>query len=86
MDPFFSEWGLQKSRDDAMISSCPNSTADQIAELGIYPAVDPLDSTSRLLDPEYISLEHYKTTRATQKLLQDYKSLQVETPLRSHKQ
>lgn len=48
----------------------------QIAELGIYPAVDPLDSTSRLLDPEYISLEHYKTTRDTQKLLQDYKSLQ----------
>ncbi len=38
--------------------------------------MDPLDSTSRLLDPEYISLEHYKTTRDTQKLLQDYKSLQ----------
>jgi F0F1-type ATP synthase beta subunit len=48
----------------------------QIAELGIYPAVDPLDSTSRLLDPEYISLEHYKACRDTQKLLQDYKSLQ----------
>jgi len=48
----------------------------QIAELGIYPAVDPLDSTSRLLDPEYISYEHYKACRDTQKLLQDYKSLQ----------
>jgi F0F1-type ATP synthase beta subunit len=48
----------------------------QIAELGIYPAVDPLDSTSRLLDPEYVSYEHYKTTRDTQKVLQDYKSLQ----------
>jgi ATP synthase F1 beta subunit len=48
----------------------------KIAELGIYPAVDPLDSSSRLMDPEYVSLEHYKTTRDTQKLLQDYKSLQ----------
>jgi len=48
----------------------------KISELGIYPAVDPLDSTSRLLDPEYVSYEHYTTCRATQKLLQDYKSLQ----------
>jgi ATP synthase F1 beta subunit len=48
----------------------------QIAELGIYPAVDPLDSTSRMLDPRVIGDEHYKTARATQKLLQDYKSLQ----------
>merc|ERR1712100_247927 len=48
----------------------------QIVELGIYPAVDPLDSTSRLLDPEYVSYEHYTTCRATQKILQDYKSLQ----------
>lgn len=48
----------------------------KIAELGIYPAVDPLDSSSRLMDPEYVSLDHYKTTRDTQKLLQDYKSLQ----------
>jgi F-type H+-transporting ATPase subunit beta len=48
----------------------------QIAELGIYPAVDPLDSTSRMLDPRIIGEEHYKTARATQKLLQDYKSLQ----------
>jgi ATP synthase F1 beta subunit len=48
----------------------------QIAELGIYPAVDPLDSTSRMLDPRVIGDTHYQTARATQKLLQDYKSLQ----------
>ena len=47
-----------------------------IAELGIYPAVDPLDSTSRMLDPRVIGKEHYEIARATQKLLQDYKSLQ----------
>ena len=47
-----------------------------IAELGIYPAVDPLDSTSRMLDPRVIGKEHYEVARATQKLLQDYKSLQ----------
>merc|ERR1712115_522515 len=48
----------------------------QIAELGIYPAVDPLDSTSRMMDPNVIGAEHYGVARATQKLLQDYKSLQ----------
>lgn len=48
----------------------------QIAELGIYPAVDPLDSTSRMLDPRIIGEQHYNTARATQKLLQDYKGLQ----------
>jgi ATP synthase F1 beta subunit len=48
----------------------------QIAELGIYPAVDPLDSTSRMLDPRVIGQRHYDTARATQKLLQDYKGLQ----------
>jgi F0F1-type ATP synthase beta subunit len=42
----------------------------QIAELGIYPAVDPLDSTSRMLDPRVIGDVHYQTARATQKLLQ----------------
>jgi len=47
-----------------------------IAERGIYPAVDPLDSTSRMLDPRIVSPEHYETARATQKTLQDYKSLQ----------
>jgi len=47
-----------------------------IAELGIYPAVDPLDSTSRMLDPRVVGLEHYTVARAVQKTLQDYKSLQ----------
>jgi len=47
-----------------------------IAELGIYPAVDPLDSTSRIMDPNIIGEEHYKIARGVQKLLQDYKSLQ----------
>jgi len=48
----------------------------QIAELGIYPAVDPLDSTSRLLDADIIGEDHYNTARAVQKLLQTYKGLQ----------
>merc|ERR1712028_241434 len=47
-----------------------------ISELGIYPAVDPLDSNSRMLDPRVIGEEHYNIARATQKLLQDYKGLQ----------
>lgn len=48
----------------------------QIAELGIYPAVDPLDSTSRILDPNIIGIEHYTVAREVQKLLQRYKELQ----------
>ncbi len=48
----------------------------QIAELGIYPAVDPLDSTSRVLDPRIVGEDHYKTARDVQKVLQTYKSLQ----------
>ena len=48
----------------------------QIAELGIYPAVDPLDSTSRILDPRILGEEHYNVARDVQKLLQTYKSLQ----------
>merc|ERR1712076_222014 len=48
----------------------------QIAELGIYPAVDPLDSTSRMLDPSIVGQRHYDIARATQKIIQDYKSLQ----------
>jgi F-type H+-transporting ATPase subunit beta len=48
----------------------------QIAELGIYPAVDPLDSTSRMLDPSIVGQRHYDIARGTQKILQDYKSLQ----------
>jgi len=47
-----------------------------IAELGIYPAVDPLDSTSRILDPNIVGNEHYATARGVQKILQDHKSLQ----------
>jgi len=47
-----------------------------IAELGIYPAVDPLDSTSRIMDPNVIGAEHYQVARSIQKILQDYKSLQ----------
>jgi F-type H+-transporting ATPase subunit beta len=47
-----------------------------IAELGIYPAVDPLDSTSRLLDPNVIGQEHYDTARGVQAVLQGYKELQ----------
>ena len=48
----------------------------QIAELGIYPAVDPLDSTSRILDPGYLGEEHYLTSRKVQMILQKYKDLQ----------
>merc|ERR1712010_85053 len=48
----------------------------QIAELGIYPAVDPLDSTSRMLDPAIVGQHHYNIARRVQRVLQDYKSLQ----------
>ncbi|GIK99403.1 MAG: ATP synthase subunit beta [Alphaproteobacteria bacterium] len=48
----------------------------QIAELGIYPAVDPLDSTSRVLDPRVVGEEHYQVARDVQRVLQSYKSLQ----------
>lgn len=48
----------------------------QIAELGIYPAVDPLDSTSRILDPKIIGEEHYSVARGVQRILQRYKELQ----------
>ena len=48
----------------------------QIAELGIYPAVDPLDSTSRILDPRVVGEEHYSVARAVQRILQRYKDLQ----------
>jgi len=47
-----------------------------IAELGIYPAVDPLDSTSRMMDPRVVGDEHYEIARQVQKILQDYKGLQ----------
>ena len=48
----------------------------QIAELGIYPAVDPLDSTSRIMDPRVVGEEHYNVARRVQEILQTYKSLQ----------
>jgi F-type H+-transporting ATPase subunit beta len=48
----------------------------RISELGIYPAVDPLDSTSRILDPEVIGEDHYNTARGVQQVLQRYKDLQ----------
>jgi F0F1-type ATP synthase beta subunit len=48
----------------------------QISELGIYPAVDPLDSTSRMLSPHVLGQEHYNTARGVQKVLQNYKNLQ----------
>merc|ERR1712076_303158 len=48
----------------------------EISDLGIYPAVDPLDSTSRLMDPELIGERHYTVAQATKKILQDYKNLQ----------
>jgi len=48
----------------------------QLAELGIYPAVDPLDSTSRILDPQVVGEEHYKVARGVQSVLQRYKDLQ----------
>ena len=47
-----------------------------LAELGIYPAVDPLDSTSRILDPTIVGEEHYQVARKVQEILQSYKSLQ----------
>jgi len=48
----------------------------KISEMGIYPAVDPLDSTSRLLDPQIVGQEHYKVARRVQATLQKYKDLQ----------
>jgi F-type H+-transporting ATPase subunit beta len=48
----------------------------QLASLGIYPAVDPLDSTSRILDPQVVGQEHYQTARRVQEVLQGYKDLQ----------
>jgi F-type H+-transporting ATPase subunit beta len=48
----------------------------QIVELGIYPAVDPLDSTSRILDPKVLGEEHYHVAREVQRILQKYKELQ----------
>ena len=48
----------------------------KIVEQGIYPAVDPLESTSRILEPDVVGKEHYETARAVQEMLQKYKELQ----------
>ena len=48
----------------------------QVAELGLYPAVDPLDSSSRILDPRYVGQEHYDVARGVQQVLQRYRELQ----------
>ena len=48
----------------------------QISSLGIYPAVDPLESTSRILTPEVVGKEHYETARAVQRIIQRYTELQ----------
>merc|ERR1711937_717687 len=49
----------------------------QVAELGFYPAVDPLESSSRIMDPNMIGMLHYDIARQVKKILQDYKSFQV---------
>ena len=64
----------QRKLDRTLFPS--DSLSRQIAELGIYPAVDPLDSTSRILDPRIVGDEHYNTARQVQEVLQAYKSLQ----------
>ena len=53
-----------------------NSLSRQISSLGIYPAVDPLESTSRILDPSIVGKEHYEVARGVQSILQRYKELQ----------
>merc|ERR1719356_1626397 len=67
--------------DPAPATTCAHLDATtvlsrSVAERGIYPAVDPLDSTSRIMDPNIIGAEHYGVARGVQKILQDYKSLQ----------
>ena len=56
-------------------SSLPTESSQRLSSLGIYPAVDPLDSTSRQLDPHVVGQEHYDTARAVQGILQRYKEL-----------
>ncbi len=67
--------------DPAPATTCAHLDATtvlsrQIVELGIYPAVDPLDSTSRILDPEILGMDHYLVAREIQRILQRYKDLQ----------
>ena len=63
-------------RDSFSHLDATTTLSRQIAELGIYPAVDPLDSTSRILDARIIGEEHYNVARAVQETLQSYKGLQ----------
>ncbi|KAG5532293.1 hypothetical protein RHGRI_026804 [Rhododendron griersonianum] len=62
--------------DPAPATTFAHLDATTISELGIYPAVDPLDSTSRMLSPHILGEEHYNTARGVQKVLQNYKNLQ----------
>ena len=62
--------------DPAPATTFSHLLSRQIAELGIYPAVDPLDSTSRILDPNVVGEEHYGVARGVQQVLQKYKELQ----------
>ena len=66
---------LTKTPGDPVKTSATVLSRD-IAALGLYPAVDPLDSTSRILDPLVVGEEHYRVTREVQRILQTYKSLQ----------
>ncbi|KAE9450768.1 hypothetical protein C3L33_17336, partial [Rhododendron williamsianum] len=62
--------------DPAPATTFAHLDATTISELGIYPAVDPLDSTSRMLSPHILGEDHYNTARGVQKVLQNYKNLQ----------
>ena len=65
------------SEVSALLGRMPSAVLDRgIASLGIYPAVDPLESTSRILTPDVVGLEHYEVARETQRILQRYKELQ----------
>ena len=65
-----------RARDGVRHLDATTVLSRQIAELGIYPAVDPLDSTSRILDPQVVGDDHYRVARGVQQMLQKYKDLQ----------
>ena len=70
--PFF----LITSKTTSLVVTTIPLLSREIAEIGMYPAVDPLDSTCRILDPRIVGEEHYRVARDVQKILQAYKSLQ----------
>ena len=70
------EMGALQERITSTRNDAKTVLSRQIAELGIYPAVDPLESTSRILDPRVVGQEHYETARGVQEILQRYKELQ----------